>query len=610
MVKFEDDDTHPNKFEESSDKQDHTQKESPKSLLQLFESELSSAKNPTRESVCSTATIMDPARDTRDGGFSRRISLEVDRPNDCFSDHDPQHPKQEQNPSTDMTSGPSNIYQSISQAVDGIRHVIVQLQKLQSDPEQDLSCQHISRTFQLGLSAALESFGACVQSISEAVQSSLMDKNCNTADLQKLLTAIRCSKICFDMPIKSDSGLRNNFQPQAHCQAAQAQGTSEDDEIYPSGHMKIEGRSGPVNSLGNPKIRDAVEDSTSLINASTMSPSPFDGASLGNELTRDAAEMLPIAVPPYGKAPRDQHVAPDFPQPRDFARNSKTRSKILDYSYKVPDVLYGAPRCSHSIRDTSHEDELCRGTPYRMAESPPLPTMDAFIPANEAISSNGEMFLEKNLKYDEGLNPLGSVATRRSRVVGPKTTTILPRHLYEAESSGQFFNRMTGRGNNIQIIPDSYPTYNHGNERRATVSGRSAGYSPSNRRPFLTNSSVNARMPRDSASQRLQTPASPQGRKQRGSDGRANAAASNQMATNEGVRNGSPADFAYAIDHSDDATAGKIQECVEQLQTLGFGKNTNDGLGRLVVYAQAAEGNLSNAIDMIDEEQQVYSQRR
>ena len=601
MVKFEDDDTHPNKFEVSSDKQDHTKKESPKSLLQLFESELSSAKYSTRESACSTATIMEPARDTRDGGFSKRVSLEVDRPNDCFSDYDPQHPEQGQNPSTDMTSGPSNIYQSISQAVDGIRHVIVQLQKLQSDPEQDLSCQHISRTFQLGLSAALESFGACVQTISEAVQSSLMDKNCNTEELQKLLTTTRSSKISFDMPIKSNSGLRNSFQPQAHCQTVQAPGTLEDDEIYPSGHMKIE---------GHPRIRDAVETSASLINASTISPSSFDGASLGNEVTPDAAETLPIALPPYGKAARDQQVASDSPKPRDFARNSKARSKILDYSYKVPDVLYGAPRCSHSIRDTSRKDELCRGTPSRVAESPPLPTIEPLIPAHEVGSSNGEIFLEKNLKYDEGLNPPGSVATQRSRVVGPKATTILPRHLYETESSGQFFNRMTGRGNNIAMIPGSYPTCDYGNERRAAVGERSPGCSPSNRRPFLTDSSINGRMPRDPASQRLQTPVSPGGCKPRGSDGRANTAASNQMATNEGVRKGSPADFAYAIDHSDDATAGKIQECVEQLQTLGFGNNTNDGLGRLVVYAQVAEGNLSDAIDMIDEEQQVYSQRR
>lgn len=614
MVRFEDDDTHPNKFEESTDKKDYIKEESPKSLLQLFESELSLAKNSPRESACSTATMMQPARATHGGGFSKRTSLKFDRPNDCFSDNDLQHPEQGKNPSPskDMPSNHSSVCQSIGQAVDGVGHVIVQLQKLRSDPEQDRSCQHISRTLQLGLSAALESFSACVQTISKTVQSSLADKNCNTEDLQKLLATIQCPKIDFAMPITSDLGSRNSFQPQAHGQRTQAPSTSKDDEVYPHMCMKIESSSGPLHSSGNSKIQDTAEASASLIIGSTMSPSSYDGASLGNELTRDAADTLATALPPYGETPRDRYVANVFPQPRDFAKNSNTRARILEYSYKVPGVPYEAPRCSHSLPDTSHEDELCRGSLSQVAKFPPLPTMEPLIPAHEAGPSNDEICLGKDLKFDEDLTPLGSVAIRRPRVVGPKATTILPKHLYETESSGQFFNRMTGRGNRIAMIPGSDSTRNYGIERRATVGERSAGCSSNYWQPYTTDLSDNVRMPGDSASQRsaLQTPVRPQGRKPRGSDGRTNAATSNQMTTNEGVRQGLPADFAYAIDHSDAATAGKIQECVEQLQTLGFGDNTNDGLGRLIVYAQAAEGNLSNAIDMIDEEQQVYSQRR
>ena len=50
--------------------------------------------------------------------------------------------------------------------------------------------------------------------------------------------------------------------------------------------------------------------------------------------------------------------------------------------------------------------------------------------------------------------------------------------------------------------------------------------------------------------------------------------------------------------------AGPIERCVEQLKDLGFG---DDGdRERLVVYAQAAKGDLVEAIDMIDEEQRVY----
>ena len=62
----------------------------------------------------------------------------------------------------------------------------------------------------------------------------------------------------------------------------------------------------------------------------------------------------------------------------------------------------------------------------------------------------------------------------------------------------------------------------------------------------------------------------------------------------------------YADEHYDSSTVEKVQECVEKLKDLGFGENSAGGAQRLVVYAQAAEGNLSDAIDLIDEEQQAY----
>ena len=504
-----------------------------------------------------------------------------------------------------MPPSHSSVCQSIGQAVDGIGHVIVQLQKLKSGPEQGRSRQHISHTLQLGLSAALESFSACMQTISETVQSSLEDKDCNTEDLQKLLTNIRRSKIDFIMPVTSDSELRKSFQPQAHVQTVQAPGTSKDDEIYPHGCMKIEGRSSPLHSSGNSKIQNTIEASASLINTSTISPSTYGGASLRNEITRDAPDTLTTALPPYGEILRDHQVANVLPKPQEIARNSKTRSEILDISYKVRDVPYGAQRCSHRIPHTSHNDELCRGTLSPAAIFPPLPTMEPLIPAN-----GDQIRLGKDLKFDENLNPLESAAIRRPRAVSPKATIILPKHLYETESSGQFFNRMTGRGNRIAVIPGSGPACNNGNERRATSVERSERCKSSNWRPFTTDLSNNARMSWDPTPQRLQTPVKPQGRKPRGSDGGANASKSNQIITKEDRRKGSLVDMAYAVEHNDAATAGKVQECVEQLQTLGFGNSTHIGLGRLVVYAQAAEGNLSKAIDMIDEEQQVYNQRR
>jgi len=62
----------------------------------------------------------------------------------------------------------------------------------------------------------------------------------------------------------------------------------------------------------------------------------------------------------------------------------------------------------------------------------------------------------------------------------------------------------------------------------------------------------------------------------------------------------------YDDEHQDDTTMEKIESCVSQLRDLGFGSE-EDGLGdRLLVYAQAAGGDLEDAMDMIDEEQEAY----
>ncbi|KAL8655399.1 MAG: hypothetical protein Q9210_000897 [Variospora velana] len=65
-------------------------------------------------------------------------------------------------------------------------------------------------------------------------------------------------------------------------------------------------------------------------------------------------------------------------------------------------------------------------------------------------------------------------------------------------------------------------------------------------------------------------------------------------------------DDASATNHSDAATAAQIQECVDQLRDMGFGSAAEGGVSRLVVYAQTAEGNLGEAIDLIAEEKRVY----
>ena len=64
---------------------------------------------------------------------------------------------------------------------------------------------------------------------------------------------------------------------------------------------------------------------------------------------------------------------------------------------------------------------------------------------------------------------------------------------------------------------------------------------------------------------------------------------------------------ADATDHDDPATVAETQACVEELSRLGFVNTVKGGLNRLVVYAQASGGDLVEAIDLIAEESQAYS---
>jgi hypothetical protein len=54
----------------------------------------------------------------------------------------------------------------------------------------------------------------------------------------------------------------------------------------------------------------------------------------------------------------------------------------------------------------------------------------------------------------------------------------------------------------------------------------------------------------------------------------------------------------------------KTERCMDQLKMLGFGNEQDGGEERLMIYAEAADGNLEDAIEMIEEERKAYQQRR
>ncbi|KAI9799156.1 MAG: hypothetical protein M1833_004196 [Piccolia ochrophora] len=54
----------------------------------------------------------------------------------------------------------------------------------------------------------------------------------------------------------------------------------------------------------------------------------------------------------------------------------------------------------------------------------------------------------------------------------------------------------------------------------------------------------------------------------------------------------------------------KISECIKMLSSMGFGGIQDGGAERLLIYAQAADGDLESAIEIIEEDQKATLQRR
>ncbi len=80
------------------------------------------------------------------------------------------------------------------------------------------------------------------------------------------------------------------------------------------------------------------------------------------------------------------------------------------------------------------------------------------------------------------------------------------------------------------------------------------------------------------------------------------------LAPKDGQVKKSETDY-HTVHHSDATSVRKVQECVTQLHNLGFGGHAEGSMGRLVIYAQAADGDLVGAIDIIDEEQRAHRER-
>ena len=282
----------------------------------------------------------------------------------------------------------------------------------------------------------------------------------------------------------------------------------------------------------------------------------------------------------------------------------------------------------------------------RVTQFPALPSMEPLIPVRVNVVRTGTE-TDTRKSRDSGL-----VGTHADQKLSPTQKDQAQQRKGINESSGDFFRRMTGLDEHSERLnettnvssaplgarlikpfdPHAETATIHrqqlieGVRRSATVSGLSDRYAATNRRPYSAYFDGNGRVAWDSFLGHCSTRAPEKGNRNldqsvdnmyrkenlqrqlraQKSQGFPGAVGGRKPHTPESTLAREEASTPL---HHDPSTVSSVQFCVDQLKDLGFGNEEDGGAQRLVVYAQAANGNLEVAMDMIDEERKAYKER-
>lgn len=169
--------------------------------------------------------------------------------------------------------------------------------------------------------------------------------------------------------------------------------------------------------------------------------------------------------------------------------------------------------------------------------------------------------------------------------------------------------RLAGPFDPLEAQSSAQPHLTEGLRRNATVASTNIRHTARRRRPYSEVFDGVGRVPWDSF---LQDHRPERRSLHRASDHKRRPLGANQEHSRRAARPNtesrrSPPVAAKTDDHHhDDSTVGRINDCVELLRDLGFGGKDNHSDSRLLVYAQATDGVLADAIDLIDEEQRAW----
>ena len=536
------------------------------------------------------------------------------------------------------------IGQSIKQSVDDIARVAtgLRLQKM-STSEVSQSAQHIAQTLEIGLNDALLKFDTCLKSIARSAQaatSSIEEKTCTETDAipedpWDALPGFSRTTPAFSQPC---SHLHSRYQPAAQkCKAPQRQTSA---SLREQASTADQARTGSLGYHGPGPIHLPQDDASMhdhsnapVLNRkahhASVSEETSDDQPRGNLVRAGLRSSLPTSSRP--SVSKDYTAAWEDPVPdvlhtgtasRNIPSVMSTCSQDVASSLYPPSVPFSgirAPLVPRFPSLPSMEPMLPSPSVLRSYENPTCDISGTSIPVSRHPLQNLPSFTRHPTTSVTCLPGFPPTTSSRCGGLGQPFFSGIPSRgpcSLVSESSGQFFNRVTGLDAGPAQLDASVDPFSNldaprradGLRRSATVAGLNDRYTTSSRRPYSTNFDGNGRMPWDA----FIRPGSSRAQQSRATNDRAQTPPWNITSDSMPefpMPGSSPPNTVTAEDHADDSSFEKARECAKQLRELGFGSEADGGMQRLMVYAQAAEGDLADAIDMIDEEQKAYGQR-
>lgn len=529
------------------------------------------------------------------------------------------------------TSPGQQALSSIKKSVEDIASVILRLRTQADSSEANLLAQQMALTLEKALDCALCEFKICLTKIAESAKDA---------------TKMGCSEIHnhrnqqTEDPLKTSQSYSHKANASARIcpypQFSPAKGSN-----TKSCKMSPE----PLRKSPNEKSLNATSDlnwsssrscgSGRIELSSPKADSPkSELKSFNSEFISEAAAKAGLHEP---KTTQGLDVASPFNHESPVAKNHtatnhKFRSGIPSCDSLAPDHERSTI-LTDQYRPISLASGFCEKYGDHSQTFPSLPAMKPLLPSqnvqylggnavtNSSSSTSSDTTKSLPNRTSFSKTPLSNrpnpIAKQRD-AEPPFFLTDSVSHnspKYEDRSPDHVSHRMTCLDvDEAQIDPSVGPALHReppqtldGLRRSATVAGLNDKYTGSSRRPYTTNFDDSGGMPWSSFVQHR--PARVEGSSANNVHSMSSRPDSLQLEAQNPHTSASFSQDIYAAEHSDVTTASKVQQCVEQLRKLGFGSDADGSVHRLVVYAQAADGDLVEAIDMIDEEQRAYRQK-